>query len=114
MKLFQITQVPEGWYVLEFTFYCLFKLQCFTKPGKIEENKKKKKKNSKAVAPSQASRPSRAPGRGSSPSRATREQGRRPSLRPSASGPLGTACSFSIVAPSPRANSGLPDSNRAK
>ena len=42
--------------------------------------------------------------------------GRRGAGRPYgfASGPLGTACSFSIVAPSPRANSGLPDSNRAK
>jgi hypothetical protein len=43
MKLFQITQVLEGWYVLELTFYCLFKLQCFTKLGQIEGRKKERK-----------------------------------------------------------------------
>jgi hypothetical protein len=30
MKLLQITQELEGYYVLELSFYCLFKLQYFT------------------------------------------------------------------------------------
>ena len=30
MKLLQITQELEGYYVLELRFYCLFKLQYFT------------------------------------------------------------------------------------
>jgi hypothetical protein len=30
MKLLQITQELEGYYVLESSFYCLFKLQYFT------------------------------------------------------------------------------------
>ena len=43
--------------------------------------------------------------RESSPSRATRAQGRRPSVGPTALPPLGAARSFSIVAPRTRANS---------